>query len=284
MAVVQNAPLFIDPPAPPPRPAGIFDLALGPMPLPNDVAGGVGVMYIPDDCPATPQLYLVNCPSVSGSYSFTGLDTPISGAPFAVATTFTCSSIGMSPEEMQRRVTTRLSLREQIGVEQRIWQGSTGPGAIGQIPGLLRGATALTAASCVTEAIEMLEQQLATSQVIGGMIHARPGMAAHLANGHLLPETPGRGFRTPLGTPINFGIGYDGTGPNGEAPDTDNEYMYATGRVAIWQATDIFVAPWQQTLNTSTNTITLLAERVYVVAIECGMWSIKVTRNCTTAP
>lgn len=278
-----NAPVFIDPPAPPPRPPGIFDVAMGPMPLPRADAGDFGVMYIPDTCPSGTQLYAINCPSVSGSKVFNALDTPVSGAPFAVITSFTCSSIGMAPTEMVERVRTRLSLREQMAVEQRIWQGSTGTGALGQLPGLFRGATSLGTAGCVTEAVEMLEQQLATSQVVGGMLHMRPGMNAHMANSVLLKQGAGRAVTTWLGTPINFGYGYDGTGPAGEATTTDDEYVYASGRVAIWQDTDIFVPPWQQTLNTSTNTITLLAERSYVVAIECGVWTVKVTRNCTTA-
>lgn len=285
MAVVQNAPIFIDPPPPPPAPPGIFDVALGPMPFPDPVAEGFGVMYLPDVCPTgNPQLYLVNCPTVSGSYTFNALAAAVSGAPFAVATTITCSSVGMSPDELAKRVALRLQLREQMGVEQRIWQGSTGPGAIGQIPGLLRGATDVGASSCVTEAIEQLEQTLATNQVIGGMIHARPGMAAHLSQGKLLKQgANNRQLTTWLGTPINFGYGYDGTGPTGQAPDTDKEYMYATGRTLIWRDADIVTQPWQQMLNTSTNTITMLAQRVYVVAIECGVWSTQVTRNCTTA-
>jgi hypothetical protein len=85
-----------------------------------------------------------------------------------------------------------------------------------------------------------------------------------------------------LGTPIAFGQGYNGTSPAGAAPDTNSEWMYATGRVVIW-ADDVMVPPPRETFDKVNNQMLLLAERVYAVTIECGVWAIQVTRNCTTA-
>jgi len=87
---------------------------------------------------------------------------------------------------------------------------------------------------------------------------------------------------TMLGTPVVFGMGYDGTGPNGEATDTDTEYMYASGRVLIWRG-DTVIPPTDQTFNRATNQALVLAERAYVTVVECGVWAVKVTRNCSTA-
>jgi len=113
------------------------------------------------------------------------------------------------------------------------------------------------------------------------MIHARPAMGSHLANNHLI-EYKGRQLTTPLGTPYVFGQGYDGTGPAGEAVTGDVEYMYASGRVLIWQS-DVWVSPPDQVFNRATNQLSLLGERIYAVLIECGTWTVAVTRNCATA-
>ncbi len=78
-----------------------------------------------------------------------------------------------------------------------------------------------------------------------------------------------------------FGQGYDGTGPAGEAVTTTVEYMYATGRVIIWQDPEIFVPP-ETVLNRSDNTLSIVAEQVYAMTIECGKWSVAVTRDCST--
>lgn len=283
MATINNAPYLAPTPAPPPRPYGIFDVALGPMPFPVAAAVGGGILYVPDTCEDDVFLYAMNCPPVSGVKTFSLNEAPVSGMPFAVITSYTCGSLGYTFEESEQKVRTRMSLREQRAVERRIWQGQPGGGInLGDIPGLFSNATALTAAGCVTEAVEVLEQQLADSGVIGGIIHARPGMAAHLAQAHLLEKGPGRVITTRLGTPVVFGQGYAGTGPTGQVVDTNSEYMYASGRVVIWQD-DVMVPPPRQTFNRTGNQIMLLAERVYAAAVECGVWSVQVTRNCTTA-
>jgi len=278
MAII-NAAQQIDTPPAPPRPYGLFDVALGPMAFPVPASEAGGVIYVPDTCEDDVFLYAMNCPPVSGSKTFSFNESPVSGAPFGVITSYTCGSMGYSFEEVEQKVRTRMALREQRAVERRIWQGEP-LGGIGGITGLFRSATTLTAAGCITEAVEVLEQQLADAGVVGGIIHARPGMAAHFAQAHLT-ERVGRQYTTYLGTPIVFGQGYDGTGPAGQAVSTNDEYIYATGRVLIWQS-EVFVPPLRETFNRALNQQMALAERIYAVAIECGIWAVQVTRNCTT--
>ena len=278
MAIV-TAPQYIDTPPTPPRPYGLFDVALGPMAFPVPASEAGGVIYVPDTCEDDVFLYAMNCPPVSGSKTFSTNESPVSGAPFAVITSYTCGSQGFSFEEVEQKVRTRMMLREQRAVERRVWQGSP-LGGIGGIPGLFTSATTLSAAGCITEAIEVLEQQLADAGVVGGIIHARPGMAAHMAQAHIT-ERVGRQYTTYLGTPVVFGQGYDGTGPAGQAVSTNDEYIYASGRVLIWQS-DVFVPPLRETFDRRLNQQMALAERIYAVAIECGVWAIQVTRNCTT--
>lgn len=269
---------YTDPPPPPQVQAGLFDAALGPLPFPAPQAVGGGVQYIPDDC-GDVYVWDMQCPPVSGSKTFQPLSAPISGAPFGVYTSYTCSIVGMDYAEASRRVRTRMQLKAQRAAEKRLWQGGNAPGLPG-ITGLLRGSTALTAASCPLVAIATLEQALADNGIVGGMIHARPYMSAYLSNNHVL-EPRGRGWQTKLGTPVVFGQGYDGTGPNGEAVSSTVEYMYATGRVVIWQDSEVMVPP-ESVLNRSNNTLSLIAETVMAMTIECGKWSVAVTRDCTT--
>ena len=280
MATINNAPYLLDTPPPPPRPYGLFDVALGPMQFPVPAAEGAGVIYVPDTCEDDVFLYAMNCPPVSGSKTFSTNESPVSGMPFAVITSYTCGTFGYTFEEVEQKVRTRMMLREQRAVERRIWQGSP-LGGIGGIAGLFQSATTLTAASCPTEALSSLEQALADNGVLGGVIHARPYMAAQLSNNYLIYEGPGRLKRTALNTPYVFGQGYNGTGPAGQAVTATTEWMYATGRVMVW-ANEVHVPPLRETLDRSLNQQMALAERVFAVAIECGVWAIQVTRDCTT--
>lgn len=276
-----NAPQVVDPPAAPPRPYGLFDVALGPLPFPDVNTGAGGITYVPDTCEDDVFLVAMNCPPITGAKTFSPVEAAVSGSPFTVLTSYICTPIGFNFEEAERRVRLRMDLREQRAVERRLWQGSSG--VLGTITGQFRNATNLGSAGCVTEAIEMLEQTLADNAVVGGLIHARVGMTPHLANNHLIVRPNIRYMGTPYGTQYVFGQGYDGTGPTGQAVDTSTEWMYATGRVAVWRDSEVFVPPPRQTLDKSTNQLNLVAERMFMTTIECGVWAVQVTRTCTTS-
>lgn len=278
---IFNGPAEIEPPPPPPVPYGIFNAALGPMPFPSPNAQGGGVIYVPDACEDDVFLYSMQCPPITGTKTFSAIETAVSGAPFGLITSYTCGAIGFSFEEAERRVRIRMQLREQRGVEKRIWQGSSGE--LGTVTGLFRNATNLGAASCPAEAVSSLEQTLADNGVVGGIIHARVGMATHFGADHILEHPKPNYCTTPYGTPYVFGQGYDGTGPTGQAVTSSTEWLYASGRVLIWQDPEVWVPPPREVLDKSGNQLSLVAERVYAVAIECGVWAIQVTHSCATA-
>lgn len=280
--MTTTSPMYIEPPAPPVVQPGIFDVALGPMDFPVPAAVGNGVIYLPDDCTNAVFLAAMNCPPVTGTKTFSSMESPVSGAPFIVGASYQCSPVGMDLTEAEKRLRIRLALREQRAVEQRIWSGFTG--VLGTLPSLFADATILGPASCITEAVELLEQWLADQAIVGGVIHARPGMVSHMAASFQLqaPSPDPRILRTHLGTPVVFGQGYGGTGPSGNAPTTDVEWLYATGRVLIWRA-EAQVPPLRQTFDRANNNVLALIERPYAVAIECGVAAVQVTRNCLTA-
>lgn len=273
-------PYLIDQPPAPPVPYGLFNVATGPMPFPVEAAQAGGVIYQPDDCVDDVFLRMINCPPITGEVSFSGIEGAISGAPFAVYSTWTCSTVGYTLEEQVQRLRTRHALRTQTAVERLLWQGQTSA-TDGNITGLFAGATNVGAAGCVTEAVELLEQTLADNGVLAGIIHARVGMSSHLAQAHLVYDR-GRKKETCYGTPYVFGQGYSGIGPTGQAVDGTTEWMYATGRVVIWQDPTIWVPPAGDTVNRSLNTVNLVAQQVHAVAIECGVWAVSVTRTCGT--
>lgn len=275
-----SGPTLIDPPAVAELPLGIFDVALGPMQWPREESQGGGIIYVPDACEDDVFLIAMDCPPITGAKTFSPIESPISGAPFTVMTSYTCGSIGFSFEEVEQRVRTRMFLREQRAVEKRIWSGSTG--TLGTIPSLFSAATSLGSAGCPTEAVQMLEQVLADNAVVGGLIHARAGMSAHLSNNYLIYEDGRRIRRSAIGTRYVFGQGYSGTGPSGGPISSTSEWMYATGRVSIWGG-DTVVPPVSQTLNRTTNQMYAIAERTFAVAIECGIWAVQVNRTCSTA-
>src|SRR4029453_10154801 len=95
------------------------------MPVPEPAAQGAGVIYVPDACINDVFLYDLTCPPVTGSKTFSAIDTSVSGPPFVVITSYPCGSIGWSFEEVQQRVRTRMQLRAQRAVERRVWQGQT---------------------------------------------------------------------------------------------------------------------------------------------------------------
>lgn len=280
--VLFNGPTLIDAPPPPPPPYGLFNVALGPMPFPNPAAQGGGVIYVPDACVDDVFLYDMTCPPVTGSKTFSAIDTAVSGAPFAVITSYTCGSIGYSFAEVEQRVRLRMQMRAQMAVERRVWQGQAPDAGQGAIVGLFRNATNLGAALCPTEGFRLLEQALADNGVMGGIIHARSGMGPYFANSHLYEYGTGGRLVTCNGTRIVLGQGYDGTGPTGQAVTATTEWIYATGRVLIWQDPEIMVPPIDQTMNRTTNQIYAIAEQVYAAAVECGVWAVQVTRDCST--
>lgn len=275
-------PGLIPAPPPPPVPYGLFSVALGPMPMPFPEAEGGGIQYVPDTCEDDIFMYAINCPPVSGSKTFSTVESAVSGAPFACVVSYTCGSIGFSFEEVEQRLNTRMMLHEQRAVERRVWQGWNLSNGLGSQPGLLSSAVDVGTTACVREAVAKLEQALADNAVVGGMIHARPYMAAHMLDSHLLYKERNVWY-TGVGTPVVFGQGYDGSIPNGSpaASGATAEAMYASGRIQVWSS-PIAIPPIGQTMNRATNQITALGEKVYVATLECGAWYSTVTRTCTS--
>jgi hypothetical protein len=72
-------------------------------------------------------------------------------------------------------------------------------------------------------------------------------------------------LETPNGTPVATGGGYIGAEADGDAPDTGNSFVFATGPVEVRLA-PVSTLEIAEVLDRSDNTVTFRAER-YALAI-----------------
>jgi hypothetical protein len=285
------------------------------MPVHGETSGAI---WVPDTC-GFGERYGAACATPPyGAFTLDGMENVAQAYPFVAYATLVTARPGYSNAEALRRVEQRLINTEQTMVERALWGGDAtlftgqrnfagtmpgtagGGGAAGVAGGVLQqlaniGAAAgfqdLTATACATvaEGVSLLEQSAADNYYGQAVIHARPRLASFFGRSGLIrvvglppAASPGTNnmFTQNLNV-INFGNGYTGVGPTGQAADqtpvTGNEYMYATGRVCVWQG-DIITSEPDQLLDKTSDQRGLYAWRPYLVGIECFAACVKVTR------
>ncbi|WP_460071077.1 hypothetical protein [Streptomyces sp. YKOK-I1] len=197
--------------------------------------------------------------------------------PFTVYARFDCSPVGLG--DAQTAAQDALARVEQQQVETAFWTGAAGGQAVvfphlaanaEQLDGdvvLQTVATPVVTGADVAHALGLLEQELADCYSGQGLIHVPRQALATLAAWNLVTETSG-GLFTPGGNRIVAGGGYTGTGPDGSAPAAGTTWVYATG--AAWgYRSDVFVSQVRDSLNRSSNSLQMLAERNYLIGFEC---------------
>jgi len=268
---VTTGPVYIETPPTPAVPRyGLFTVATGPLDLPVHARNG-GLQYQVATC-ELPDGYAVAC--TPATKTFDAGPATITGNPFVVLSTFTCGTVGMTEERARELVVARLKAGEQAAVEA-IFSAQ----ANGQSPGLSNNAAVVTlaAATTIPAAISALEDWLYSRYGLPGVIHAPASVGAWMMD-HTQMIKDGQIWRTPLGTAVSFG-NYAGTSAVGAAPAANHEFLYITGQVAVWRTPDseIFVSPYGQTINRSTNQMFMVAEREYVVTFDCFVATIDAT-------
>lgn len=307
---MAQPPLVLDPLPAPPVPPGLFNVAEGPLELP---AHGFtsGAVWTPDSC----SLALLNPVACATppytAFTLTSIEPLAQAYPFAVYASLVTGGLGYSAEEAERRVRARLVNTEQNLAERALWGGTatlflnqqnyagTTPGTAGGggIAGVANGIFSQIAAAgagagfldlgtapTVKDAMSLLEQSAADNYYGQAVVHARPRIAAFVgATGQFrvigLPPGPDKTYMYTNNLNVyNFGNGYLGTGPTGQAVDATSEYMWATGRVIVWRSPDIAVSPPDQLLDRTSNQRGIYAFRNYMIGVECFAATIKVTR------
>lgn len=225
---------------------------------------GAGYSYLTDHCGGA-VAYDDTCAAQPVKDFVEGSDL-IEGDPFRVMATKQCGTVGRSMAEIEQAVRQQLMSGEQTVVESVMWDG--GPLAA-HTPTLTgSGATALVPAGPgAGAAIAELEESAYDVFGYQGVIHVNTAAYAALVySGLVVPD--GAVLRTPLGTRLSFGAGYNTTGPADIAAPAGFVWAFMTAQVDI-RRTGVTVPPLDQTLNRTTNQWTAEAIRAYAFTWEC---------------
>lgn len=273
-----TGPVYVPAPNPVVPRYGLLRVATGPLDLPQNARIG-GLQYEISTC-NLPAGYEVECQDSHNTKVIESGITTVTGAPFIVYSAIRCDTVGLvnwGQERVQRFLFDQLVAGEQATVENIISAGS-----VGQFPSLQNGAVSLGAAQGPVQAVAMLEDWLYARYGLPGVLHVPMEAAAYIKGGHLI-ELDGSNlingiWRTEVGTAVSFG-NYSGVGPTGQA----GTWIYITGQVAVWRTADadLFVPPMGQVINRTTNVLTIVMEREYVLTYDCYSAAVQVTLNTT---
>lgn len=188
--------------------------------------------------------------------------------PFVVMASVSCAPVGLTDERLREFLLERLFAGEQATVE-RIFSD----GLVGANPSLANSTPVvplLAASANIVAAIGLLEEDLYANYGLPGVLHLPVRAMEYAKSAHLIDQDPAGIWRTPMGTAV-VGGNYSGLSPAGAAPGAGTQYLYITGQVAIWRASDaeLFVTERRDALNRSTNQVVGRVEREYVVGYEC---------------
>lgn len=194
------------------------------------------------------------------------------GDPFVIYDGRICPTLSEAQARASAR--NRLALSEQRQVEQMFWRGPNIPRLTDPTTVVLNanGAGVGQPVSPQT-GIALLEACLSDRYLGVGLIHTPRWTAGLLAREYQISDTLSSTtqLKTPLGTPLVFGAGYPGTGPEGQplpatTPVPGQAWMYATGQIVVRRSPIIDNATRDRT-----GCVTGLAERNVVLAVQCDV-------------
>ncbi|MEV4122930.1 hypothetical protein [Micromonospora sp. NPDC049645] len=180
--------------------------------------------------------------------------------PFGVLAGVSCKSVGTLDVDDEPRARAALAAAEQRLVEQVFERSGTPRLAAGGGVVTPGGSTALR----IKRAVGVLEQYLGAEYGGVGALHM-----PRLLGPYAPVSKEGALLRTALGTPVAFGSGYTGVSPAGADAATGTAWIYATGAVQVRRSQVWVPAQGAETLDRSTNDVLLIAERSYMVSIDC---------------
>jgi hypothetical protein len=221
---------------------------------------------------------------------------PRGADPFAVYGWLDCPPAGYSPDEWRALTTSALLNNEQAAVEATFWTGLTpaGPGSlyphlaantevVEGVAGVNEQVLVQTAATVlVTGAVDVVEAmgrlEGAMAGCYGGTptVHVPRRSVAHMDAWGLVVRDGDR-LRSKAGSLVAAGLGYPGTGPDGQQPADPVVWWYATGAVKYWRGPVEYTgrnpAEW---VGRATNDQVLIAERAWVLGWDCCHFAVPV--------
>lgn len=211
--------------------------------------------------------------------------------PFTVYAEFECSPVGVADAETV--ASDALDRVEQQQVEAAFWTGVAGGQDVvfphlaadtevldGEVVLQTVASPVVTGGGDVAQALGALEQELADCYSGQGLIHVPRSALPTLAAWNLATVVDGR-LVTPAGNLIVAGTGYTGSAPDGTAAADGTAWIYATG--AAWgYRSDPYVSRLRDSLDRTSNTIRMLAERTYLIGFECCHLAAHITLGVPT--
>lgn len=201
--------------------------------------------------------------------------------PFTVYAKFDCSLSGM--DDALKIANNALAQSESWQVERAFWTGLV-DGNILAFPHLAANATVddaqsielQSAASVITTGaaidpatgLGLLEAALADCYNGVGVIHM-PVKALPTFQVHNLVFAQNGKLRTLNGNLVAVGGGYPGTSPSGVASTSGEAWLYATGSVFMYRSDVKVPSDKVSSINRTTNTREMIAERTYVLGWDC---------------
>jgi len=211
--------------------------------------------------------------------------------PFTVYAEFECSPVGIA--EAESIASDALDRVEQQQVEAAFWTGVAGGQPVvfphlsadtevldGDVVLQTAASPLVTGGQDVAQALGVLEQELADCYAGQGLIHVPRSALPTLAAWNLVRDVDGR-LLTPAGNLIVAGTGYTGSGPDGTAPADGTTWIYATGAAWAYRS-DPYVSRLRDSLDRTSNTIRMLAERTYLIGFECCHLAAHITLGVPT--
>lgn len=247
-------------------PYGLFKVANGPLDL--DPHASVGGLTFQTPYCKQAQGYDLNCTPASKAASFTGGYTNANADPFVVLVGSECGAMSGDENSTPDQYSERLVVEALRAQEQRLVEKIFSTGTNGATPNLSTGGNQLAAAANVVVGIQALEAFFANIYGLPAVLHIPIAASAMVMNAHLLDKDSSGVWRTAIGNAVNFG-NYAGNNVNtGAAPAAGHTTIAITGQTTVWRS-DIFVSPWAESIDKTTNQIHRFAERSYIVDFEC---------------
>lgn len=211
--------------------------------------------------------------------------------PFTVYAEFECAPVGVA--EAEQIASAALARVEQQQVEAAFWTGVAGEQPVvfphlaadteatdGDVVLQTVATPVVTGGADVAQALGLLEQELADCYAGQGLIHVPRSALPTLAAWNLASVIDGR-LVTPAGNLIVAGTGYTGSAPDGSPAADGTAWIYATG--AAWgYRSDPYVSRLRDSLDRTSNTIRMLAERTYLLGFECCHLAAHITLGVPT--
>lgn len=275
-------------------PGGLWDNVQ--TPSPDSVHWQQGVAWA-ERCPTGDTTY-DECLAVTGTGSppepppkTPNVEQTYRGAtPFTVIAEFECTPIGLG--DAQTIAQDALDRIEQHQLENAFWTGQAADqnvvfphlGADTEVVDgdvvLQPTATPVVTGADVAAALGALEQELADCYKGQGLIHVPRSALPTLAAWNLVRDDGGR-LVTANGNLVVAGGGYPGTGPDGAAAAAGTTWIYATG-AAFGYRSNVYFTQVRDSLDRSTNTLRMQAERTYLIGFECCLLAAHIVLGVPT--